>query len=226
MALVAVLLAQRPEGESDGTPTAQPDPIWTVASSDIVGLIVEDLRQAEVIELARDEEDLWRVVRPTSMPAEASRVERAVSWLASPAPRAELFEAIDLAAFELDDPHYRVEVETRSGDRFTLAVGREAPTGGSRYATSEGRPGVLVISTLGLDEVLNLGADLLATEASPSPTLESATDESEETPEAPTDEGGGDPTESSTTTPEIRLEEERGIRSPAVSSRINLPFEG
>jgi hypothetical protein len=95
-------------------------------------------------------------------------VERALSWLASPAPRAELPDAIDLEPFQLDEPNYRVEITLRDGRTLGFLVGREAPTGGSRYVSLAGRAGVLVVSSFGLDEVLTLQRDLLPT-PTPSP---------------------------------------------------------
>lgn len=170
LVIVAVLLGRRPEADaSDQTPTPTPEPFWSLESSDIVGLTVENLRTGELIELERDEQDLWRIIRPESMPADPARVERAVSWLAQPRPRTEIAEAADLAPFELDDPHYRVSARTASGESYQMTIGREAPTGGSRYASSDRRPGVWVFSTVGLDEVLQLQPDLLPS-PSPEPT--------------------------------------------------------
>ena len=76
--------------ESDGSPvevTPSPEPLWSVASEDIVGVVVEDLEALETLELLRDEEQLWKISEPDLGPADVARVERAVSWLASPSPR-------------------------------------------------------------------------------------------------------------------------------------------
>jgi len=169
--LAAFLLnANRDESApADTTPT--PQPLWTVASEDIIGLRVEDLEAGETIELERDLEALWRIASPQPGPADAARVERAVSWLASPAPRAEIPEATDLQPFQLDEPSYRIEVRLRDGSTQSFSVGREAPTGGSRYVSISGRVGVLVVSSFGLDDVLTLHRDLLPT-PTPEPTVE------------------------------------------------------
>jgi hypothetical protein len=187
LVMAALIVNRSATVEPEDASTQSPEPIWRLESSDIVGLIVEDLRQQTLIELARDEEQLWRLVGPEQVPADAGRVERAVSWLASPAPRAELFDTLDLAAFELDEPHFRIEILTGDGSRLSLDIGREAPTGGSRYAMTEGRLGVLLLSTAGLDEVLELESDLLAT-----PTPEATPELTELAPEeSGNDEEGG-----------------------------------
>lgn len=181
LVIVAVLLNRAAGEEPEPELTPSPEPIWSIESSEVVGLIVEDLRSGQVLELVRDEEDLWRMVRPQEAPADAARVERAVSWLAEPEPRAELFDTLDLSAFELDQPHYRIEVQTATGDSLELTIGREAPTGGSRYAQFDGRLGVLVFSSVGLDELLQLAPDLIPT-PTPEPSA-TATSQAESTQE-------------------------------------------
>ena len=161
--LAAFLLNPSRQQAEPAETTPTPMPMWTVASDEIVGLVVENLQAGERIELVRDPVDLWRTVSPVAGPADAARVEQAVSWLAAPSPRAELPEVTDLAPFELAEPVYRVEVSLRDGRRLSFSVGREAPTGGSRYVSLEGRSGVLVVSSFGLEEVLTLQPDLLPT---------------------------------------------------------------
>ncbi|HEX9674452.1 MAG TPA: DUF4340 domain-containing protein [Anaerolineales bacterium] len=169
--LAAFLLNSSRDESAPVETTPAPQPLWTVASEEIVGLIVEDLQAGETIELERDPEDLWHIVSPRPGAADPARVERAVSWLASPAPRAEIPEATDLQPFQLDEPNYRIEVRLADGSKRTFSVGREAPTGGSRYVSLPGRVGVLVVTSFGLDEVLTLHRDLLPT-PTPEPTLE------------------------------------------------------
>lgn len=194
--LAALVISRNSAGTTVPSPTASPEPVWSLESSDIVAVTVEDLESDQVVELMRDEQDLWRMVRPDELAVDAARVERAASWLAAPSPRAEILDAQDLADFELDDPHFRISVTTSSGDQLVLTLGREAPTGGSRYASFGERPGVLVFSTVGLDEVLQLGPDLIPTATAtvtPMPT-ESAAATPEATlvpsPEATQESGG------------------------------------
>ncbi len=194
--LAALIISRNSAGTAEPTPTESPEPVWSLESSDIVGVTVEDLESDQVVELVRDEQDLWKMVRPDELAVDAARVERAVSWLAAPSPRAEILDAQELADYELDDPHFRISVTTAGGDQLVLTLGREAPTGGSRYASFEERQGVLVFSTIGLDEVLQLGPDLIPTATptnTPTPT-ETATATPEATldpsPEATQESGG------------------------------------
>jgi hypothetical protein len=166
--VAAILVRQRQQAEPPPTPSASLEPLWQVESSEIVGLTVEDLQAGTVLQLERDPEDLWQIVLPETLPADPARVERAVAWLSAPTPRAEVLDAIDLTAFELVRPQFRVEIVLSNGERHEFSVGRPAPTGDSRYASSPGRPGVQILSLVGLEEVLNLAIDLLPT---PTPTM-------------------------------------------------------
>ncbi len=156
-----------------------------MSSEDIVALIIEDFEAGGAMEVRRDADQLWHIVSPESAPADAARVERAISWLAAPSPRAEVLEVTDLSAFHLDNPRYRVEIVLNDGTRLGFQVGRESPTGGSTYLAVPGRPGVVVVSNFGLEEVLTLREDLLITpspeaqptEVSEAPTTEPSDDE-------------------------------------------------
>jgi len=171
--IAAIFVRLRQQAEPEPTPAASLEPLWQVESSEIATLTVEDLQAGTVLQLERDPEDLWQIVLPEALPADPGRVERAVSWISAPTPRAEVLAALDLTAFELDQPHYRVEIVLRDGERHEFSVGRTSPTGDSRYASTPDRPGVQILSLVGLEEVLNLAADLLPTptpEPTPSPS--------------------------------------------------------
>lgn len=170
---LALILGRRPDEPEVTETNPTPEPIWSVESSEVEELIVENLDEQLVLELVRDEDDLWKLLRPEEMAADPARVERAVSWLASPQPRAVIADVSDLSAFELDAPHYRVRLSTTSGEQLEFTVGREAPTGGTRYALTDDQPGVLVFSSVGLDEVLQLAPDLIPT-PTPEPTATAA----------------------------------------------------
>ena len=158
--IVAVLFDRSRGNDPVATATPPSEPIWSVPSDQVIGLIVEDLAAGQMVELARDSVELWIIVRPEELPADAARVERAVSWLSSLRPRAHLPEVEDLSDFALDDPLYRVELVLANGEHLLFTVGRETPIGGSRYAASPGIAGVVTLRTLELDNVLELAGDL------------------------------------------------------------------
>jgi len=154
--LSAVILNQTQKEQPPPAVTPEPDPLWSIQSADIVALTVEDLAASNVLQFERSVEYLWRMVGQEPGEADVASVERAVSWLSAPSPRDQLTNFDDLSDFQLDAPDYRVEIELASGDRLSFTVGRETPTGGSRYIASPNAEGIWIVSSLGLDEVLGL----------------------------------------------------------------------
>jgi len=154
--VLALLLNQTNESPTALEPISTPTPLWSVSPEEIVAIIVEERVTGTVLEVERNVEDLWRMTRPDQAPADAARIERAASWLSAPTPQAQLFDVEDLSEFRLDSPDYRIQLLLSNGRQLRLSVGREAPTGGSRYVISPEMEGVLIMSTLGLDEVLSL----------------------------------------------------------------------
>jgi hypothetical protein len=145
---------QHPLTQSDLTPT--PSPLWTVESSAVEQLVIESGEGEVLLAAARDASVGWRLEQPTAGLADPGRLERAVSWLASPPVRAVIEAPDDLKPFELDPPRYRVKVLTRQGAEHTFAVGREAPTGDTVYAWMPGMTAIALLSGFGVQEVLGL----------------------------------------------------------------------
>jgi hypothetical protein len=165
---------------SDGEPTPTPAPLWQVTSDQIRRISVEDLDSGLIVAAERDAEVGWKITDPIDAVQDAGRVERAATWLAAPVPRAELVGQTDLEPFGLAVPSYRVVVTLAGGSELILEVGRETPTGSSRYVKFSGRSGVLVFTQAALDEALGLLTDLVATAT---PTV---TDTQTVTPGTPT----------------------------------------
>lgn len=153
---IALILNQTEGSQTARELTPVPPPLWSVSADEIVGITVEDFVTGAVLEVERNEESLWRMIRPELGPTDAIRVERSASWLSAPSPRAQLSDLDDYSEFGLDVPNYRVQLMMANGTRLEFGAGREVPTGGSRYVSSPGIDGVLIMSTLGLDEVLDL----------------------------------------------------------------------
>lgn len=167
LALVLVWNPTAEEGGSEQTPTATLAPIWSVSTEEIREILVENLSNETKIHLSRDEESGWIAVEPEMEQVDAARIERGASWIANPSPRAVIADQSELEIFGLVPPAYRIEIRLLSGESMTLLVGREAPTGGSRYAMVPDSNDVILFSLFGINEVLNLEEDLLPT---PTPT--------------------------------------------------------
>jgi hypothetical protein len=146
-------------GQADATPTAEP--LWSVPSTDIVGLRLEDLQTGLVVEVRRgDEQTPWRMTAPVEGPADAARVEWAVNSLLSPRPRGTLPAPADLAPFGLAEPSRRVTVFLRDDVARSFEIGRISPTGGVFYVAVPGRPEIVLLNEYSLTDALSLLDDL------------------------------------------------------------------
>jgi len=176
-AILAAVIWSRTDGgraaEESGS-ASTPEPLWTVESAAIEQLVVESGEGKVLLAAARDASAGWVLSQPHAGPAEAGRLERAVSWLASPPVRDVIDASGDLTPFELDPPRYRARVITREGDEWSFDIGRQAPTGDTMYARIADRAGILLLSRYGVEEVLNL---LDPIPLAPSVTVDGATTE-------------------------------------------------
>lgn len=154
--------SQQPTTSTEGEATPTPGPLWSVTPDQIQRIEVEDLETGQRVSAQRQAEVGWSVTEPEGALQDAGRVERAATWLLAPVPRAEISPQEDLEPFGLADPSYSVTVTLSGGTELVLEVGRETPTGSSRYVNFAGRQGVLVFSQAGLDEGLGLLRDLIA----------------------------------------------------------------
>ena len=154
--ILALVLNQSGRPAAAPQPTPVPQALWDVPAADIAAITVEDRVEGRVLEFERSAEDLWKVTLPLEGPADVAQVERAASWLASPSPRAKIVDVESLGQFGLVSPAYRIQILLANGSHLELSVGRETPTGSSRYVISPGIEGVVIMSILGLDEILDL----------------------------------------------------------------------
>ncbi|MEE9216600.1 MAG: DUF4340 domain-containing protein [Anaerolineales bacterium] len=154
--ILALVLNQTEEPGVALEPTPAPQSLWAVSTDEIVAITVEDRAAGRVLKFERSAEDLWKMIGPDEGPTDAARVERAASWLSSPSPQAQLFDIENLEEFGLIAPEYRVQMLLANGSQLEFSVGRETPTGSSRYVISPRIDGILIMSSLGLGEVLGL----------------------------------------------------------------------
>jgi hypothetical protein len=163
-----VVWSRQPRAEATQTaPT--PEPLWVYDAAEVRGLRIEDLKGGKVVEVQRDPDVAWRLIQPDDEPADAGRVEQAVTWLRSPGVSRVLAGQEDLAVFGLADPATRVTLVLQDGTTRSFDVG--APTGiaGKTYIKVSGGDAIQVVSGYSLDDVTGLLDDPPI--ISPTPTL-------------------------------------------------------
>jgi hypothetical protein len=140
---------------TDATPTLEP--LWSVPTTDILGLRVEDLETGAIVEVRRgDEQTPWRMMEPDEGPADAAKVEWAVTALVSPRPQATLPMPGDLEPFGLAEPSQRVTVFMAGDATRSFEIGRVSPAGGVFYVTVPGRAEIVMLNEYSLLDVLSL----------------------------------------------------------------------
>ena len=109
-----------------------------------------------LVDLRRDVEFGWLLLQPQQGPADAAKIEEAVSWLARPQPLRVLASEENLLQFGLLDPRGRVTIILNEEESEILIIGNDVPTGNSTYIAIEGKPEVYVVSKFSIDSVTNL----------------------------------------------------------------------
>jgi len=139
-------------------PVAQPTPesLWSFESIAVEGLRIEDLKAGKVVEVHRDPDLVWKLIQPEEQPADAGRVEQAVTWVRSPNVTRVLTGERDLGPFGLADPATRVTLLLQDGTTRSFDVG--APTGiaGKTYVKVVGGDDIQVVSGYSLEDVVGL----------------------------------------------------------------------
>ena len=131
-----------PASETDANEQA-----FDVEADQITALTVTaDNGDVTALSRAADGDTDWTVTAPVDTAADGNAATAIASSLAALEIRRVVDEdAAELSVFGLAEPTVTVEFGTADGAPETLAVGDETPTGGERYATIGGGPGVILI---------------------------------------------------------------------------------
>lgn len=171
VALAGAIWYARSGGSSaqsaDATPTAAP--LWSFASRDIMSLKIEDLETGDIVQAHRNASPGWVLDQPKDL-ADVGRLEIAADTLASLVPSDSSPDA-DLAAFELDNPSFRITVGLRDGSSDQLLVGQTSPTGDVVYVKLPSSGTVYFVSSYTLGNVTAMAGSPPIATATPRPTL-------------------------------------------------------
>ena len=206
LVLVAVAGAawwlERPGQEPAATATPSTAPLWTLESTDVTGVRLEDTRINQVVELARQSDGTWSLVEPTKQAADTGTVELAVAQMSNLSIITDLGTELRIENFGVDKPNYLITLTTADA-AYTLEVGSPTVTGSGYYVRKQGETRVVVVGTYALETVLgwaqNLPLPATATPPATATVEPSATFEPAGTPIAGSTPGQA--TETGTATP-------------------------
>jgi len=151
----AIVWTRRSESSAEeALPT--PEPLWSYEATQVDGLRIEDLHSGEVVEVRRDPELAWKMIQPDEGPADAGRVEQAVTWVRQPDVSRILSGQRDLLPFGLADPGIRVTLLLKDGSTKAFDVGGAVGIGGKTYVRAVGGDDIQVVSQYSLDDVVSM----------------------------------------------------------------------
>jgi hypothetical protein len=153
-------------------PTATPSstPLWTLESTDVKQVRLEDTRAKSVVELERQADGTWSIVEPSQEAADTGAVEMAVSQISKLSILTDLGTDLRIENFGVDKPSYLITLTTADAT-YTLEVGSPTVTGSGYYVRKQGDTRVVVVGTYALDSVLGWAQNLpLPATATPPPT--------------------------------------------------------
>jgi len=158
---------ERPGRAPAATPTPATAPLWTIESTSVTDVRLEDTQAKTVVELERAADGTWSIVQPSKQSADTGAVELAISQMSSLSLITDLGTKITLENFGMDKPRYTITLTTAEAT-YTLEVGSPTVTGSGYYVRKQGDERVVVVGTYALESVL-AWAQTLPLPATPTP---------------------------------------------------------
>ena len=112
-------------------------------------------KTGEVVELARDADNAWRVMLPIEAKADQAAAEAAASQVTTMR-ILESIPQIDLDLVGLKDPDYTLNITFDGGKERTVHVGVVTPTESGYYVQDDSGGDVLIVSKSSLDSLLGM----------------------------------------------------------------------
>ena len=146
-----------PAAEIEITPESTQETItylFTAADGVPTSMHIE-ANTGEVVEVARDADNAWRVMLPIEGTAEQGSAEAAASQVTTMRVL-ESIPQIDLDLVGLADPAYTLNVKFSSGKERTVNIGVVTPTESGYYVQDTSGGDVLIVSKSSLDSLLGM----------------------------------------------------------------------
>lgn len=151
--LGAVIWTRQSDEELDREATPTAEALWELEAAEILALSIADLDSNAEVAARRHPERGWELDSPPGAIANAGSIERTATSLMVLRPRSTL-SADDLAPYGLSPAGFRLHLQLADGTSRVLLIGREAPTGGVRYAALPQSSEVLLLSSFSLQDVI------------------------------------------------------------------------
>jgi hypothetical protein len=146
-----------PAGDLTVTPEATEAEIRYLftAEDGVPASIRIEAKTGEIVEVARDAENAWRVILPIEGAAEQGASEAASSQVTTMRVLESIAD-IDLDLVGVSDPDYTIDVKFTNGKERTLKVGVVTPTESGYYVQDASGGDVLIVSKSSMDSLLGM----------------------------------------------------------------------
>jgi hypothetical protein len=148
---------EQPEADIAVTPEATLEDIeYLFTAADGVPTSIRiTANSGEIVEVARDAENVWKVILPIEAVAEQGSTEAAATQVTSMR-ILESIPDIDLDLVGLSDPAYTLDITFNSGQERTIKVGVVTPTETGYYVQDAAGGDVLIVSKGSLDALIGM----------------------------------------------------------------------
>ncbi|HUN21821.1 MAG TPA: DUF4340 domain-containing protein [Anaerolineales bacterium] len=151
LALAVWWLNKNPaQPESDGTPTAEATsairPVIAITADQITAVKIENIRDSQILEIAKNADGTWSIHKPVQDAAEATQVELILANLVGMQSYQTISNAVDLDIFGLINPSALISITLQDGTKHQILLGKNVPTGENFYAQLVGSPDVLIVN--------------------------------------------------------------------------------
>jgi hypothetical protein len=148
---------EQPEADIAVTPEATLEDIeYLFTAADGVPTSIRiTANTGEIVEVARDAENAWKVIQPIEAIAEQGSTEAAATQVTSMR-ILESIPNIDLDLVGLTDPSHILDITFNSGQERTIKVGVVTPTETGYYVQDAAGGDVLIVSKGSLDALLGM----------------------------------------------------------------------
>jgi hypothetical protein len=150
-----VLILQRREVSEPSEPSPTPvRALLEISEDDITKLWIED-SEGNSVELNQDKSGMWVLIKPPVGATDTSMVGSAVSQLITSKVLTTIDPALEMEVIGLAEPDYMISIETNSGQRIEIIVGKVTATD-SGYYVRVNDDAVTVVSKFGIEAITNL----------------------------------------------------------------------
>lgn len=175
LALAGLLIWQRSQEDSalEATESNDRELLFDLGDSRPIYVRLERVGE-RVVELERDQADLWQVIWPAKTSGDSEALESTLSQLSAVAILGRMENPPSLEEMGLAPPAYRLLIKLEDGRQLSVSVGRLTPTGSAFYVLNSDRT-VSLVNNYSLEPILGLleNLPLAQIEESPAPYPES-----------------------------------------------------